>query len=322
MKDMKWGIIISLGIILAIVGFYFLTVQHPDEPTGRTADAKLIKLPLPPKDIPILWETPDNPDASFSEALQAYVNLATSNLKQLEKSPPPVEISSALVRKLIDAKDAGKIDSIAWLDAKVPMKPNAEPDSNALNRALLAVVANAEIASKNSDDTKVKRIGQALVAVGIRLWEGSTRYYNRMMGFEMYQAGMGLLRRKADGDTELLAKISAWDKWYKSAQEMKFIKVDRIIRSATPIIQEDATGNKKFRRIGDLINLAKKDQDLTVRIEATLSLGLAKFNAGTKANENAIKDAITQLQSDPDERVAAAAKAAEAYTIDEYRRLK
>ncbi len=323
MKDMKWGIIISVGIIAALVGFYFLTKQYPDEPTSRTSTpAKLAKLPVPPQDIPPLWESPAEPEASFSEAFKAYFTLANNNLKQLEKSPPPAEISSALTRKLIEAKEAGKIDSITWLDAKVPMKPNAEADNNTLNRALLAVVANAEVAFKNGDDVKGKRIGEALVAVGIRMWEGTTRYYNRMMGFEMYQAGIGLLRRKADGDDALLAKLKAWDAWYKSAQEMKFMKVDRIIRSSTPVIAEDASGNKKFRRIGDLINLAKKDQDLTIRIEATLGLGLAKFNAGTKANENAIKDALKELSSDPEEAVAAAAKASDAYTIDEYRRLK
>lgn len=321
MKDMKWGIIISLGIILAIVGFYFLTVQHPDEPTGRTSDAKLVKLPVPAKDIPLLWEVED-PDASFSDALEAYAKLAINNIKLLEKSPPPDHISDALVRKLIDAKNAGKTGSLAWLDAKVPMKPNAEADSNALNLALRAIVARAETASKNGDDVRVKRIGEALIAVGVRMWENSTRYYNRMMGFEMYQAGISLIRRKIDGDDALIAKIKAWDDWYKKAFDMKFIKVDRIIRSSTPVIAEDTSGNKKFRRIGDLINLAKKDQDLTIRIEATLSLGLAKFNPGTKANENAIKDAITELQSDPEERVATAAKAAEAYTIEEYRRLK
>ncbi len=320
MKDMKWGIIISIAVVAVLVLVYFATVQHPDEPTKRTAPAKLVKLPMPDAAAAPAWNV-DDPDNSFGEALQAYVTLATNNVKLLERTPPSAEVSEALVRKLIDAKNAGKIDSIAWLDAKVPMKPNAEPENNPMARAMSAVVSRAEVARKNKDDVKVKRIGESLMAVGSRLWQHSTRYYNRFLGLQMFQEGLMLVLSTADGDTELQAKLKPWDTWRKSANEMKFIKVDRIIRSTTAVIQEDA-GGVKFKRIGDLINLAKNDQDATIRVEATLGLALAKFNPGTKANQTAINETIKALQIDPDPQVAAAAAAAEAYTIDEYHRLR
>src|SRR5690606_22590012 len=125
MKDMKWGIIGSLAVVAVLVIFYFTSRPTPDQPTPRTEPAKLVKAPAPAGLEPA-WNV-DQPDASFGEAMQGYLTLATTSAKQLERSPVPDMVGSALVRKLMDARDAGKIDSLAFLDQKVPLKPHAEP---------------------------------------------------------------------------------------------------------------------------------------------------------------------------------------------------
>jgi len=319
MKDMKWGIIGSLGVVALLVIFYLSSRPTPDQPTPRTDTAKLVKAPAPSGLAPV-WNV-DEPDSSFAQALQGYLTLATTSSKQLEMTPVPDMVGSALVRKLMEARDAGKIDSLAFLDQKVPLKPHAEPEGLPLNKALIAVLDQAEIAKKRGDDTRVRRIGESLMAVGVRIWEGTTRYYNRQMGLEMFARGFDLVAMNAGEDKELEEKLRPWHNWRKSVEENWYMKVGRIIRSSTPEVIEDL-GGRKFKRIGDLIRLAHQDQDPMVRVEATLGLGLAKFNPGTKANEVAINEAIKSLQNDSDPQVAKAAKVAEDYTLEEYKRLR
>jgi hypothetical protein len=319
MKDMKWGIIGSLGVVALLVIFYLSSRPTPDQPTARTEPAKLVKAAGPVGLAPA-WNV-DEPDSSFAQAMQGYLTLATTSSKQLEMSPIPDMVGSALVRKLMEARDAGKIDSLAFLDQQVPLKPHAEPPGIPLNKALIAVLDQAELARKRGDDTRARRIGESLMAVGVRMWEGTNRYYNRQMGLEMFSRGFELVAMGAGEDQELQAKLQPWHTWRKSVEDNWFMKMGRIIRSSTPEVVEDL-GGKKFKRIGDLIRLAKEDQDPMIRVEATLGLGLAKFKPGTKANEVAIAEAIKSLQNDPDPQVAKAAKVAEDYTLEEYKRLR
>lgn len=319
MKDMKWGIIGSLGVVLLLVLFYVATRQHPDAPTRRTEPSKLTPAPMPTGLTPA-WDI-DDPEASFADAMKAYLTLATSSARQLEMSPVPESVGSALVNRLIAAKNAGKVDSLAFLDEKVPLKPHAEPEGIPLNKAMFAVVEQANLATKRGDTTRAKRIGESLMAVGTRLFAGCKRYYNRQIGLEMFNQGFSIVSVEAADDKELEAKLRPWFDWRNKVNDAWSLKIGRIIRSATPDVMEEL-GGPKFKRIGDLIRLAKEDQDPMVRVEATLGLGLAKFNPGSKANEKAVEQAIKDLQADPNADVARAAKAAEDYTLEEYKRLR
>ena len=73
-------------------------------------------------------------------------------------------------------------------------------------------------------------------------------------------------------------------------------------------------------QIGDLINVARYDQDPTFRIAATIKLGIAKFYAGTSSNRLAIQKAIQEARKDSDPLIREAAKLADTTTKQEARR--
>jgi len=85
-------------------------------------------------------------------------------------------------------------------------------------------------------------------------------------------------------------------------------KVGKILKSLRP-------------QIGDLINIARNDKDLTFRVEATLQLGVVKFNPKTRGNLKAITSAIEDAKASEDPAISAAGNAAEAFTKEEMRKL-
>jgi hypothetical protein len=72
---------------------------------------------------------------------------------------------------------------------------------------------------------------------------------------------------------------------------------------------------------GDLMNIAKNDQDPTFRVAATAWLGVAKYNPGSRANEKAINALIANGLKSDDPDIASAAQAANDFTRDELRKL-
>ena len=74
--------------------------------------------------------------------------------------------------------------------------------------------------------------------------------------------------------------------------------------------------------IGDLVNMALNEKDLTLRIHAVQWLAVGKFRPQSKGNARAIREAIASCKDDPNPLIQQAAEMAESFTIDEYRRIK
>ncbi len=70
---------------------------------------------------------------------------------------------------------------------------------------------------------------------------------------------------------------------------------------------------------GDVLNIAENDADRLWRIEGILKLGQLKFTARSRGDKRHIKKLIGESLASDDPLEAAAAKAADAYTIEEYR---
>jgi len=74
--------------------------------------------------------------------------------------------------------------------------------------------------------------------------------------------------------------------------------------------------------VGDLLNVAKNDEDRTFRIAATLQLGIAKFTDGNPGNRSAINAYLGEAKQSDDPMLAEAAAAADALTLEDFRTLR
>ncbi len=308
---MKLGILISALILLVLaVAGYFLYRRLPDSPTAATAPEQLQKATLPPK-LPAIFQSEDaagDAGAAYDEVFKFYVN----DIAEYKDQPIPATASDKLINLLGEAMRAGKMRD-SYLDELVPMQMGLDvrPEYGSaleLGGIPRIVLTRAEELKKAGDDAKVLYACRALWALGQRAFENNVRLENRQAGLSIMLSAGTEMYGVAGLQPGLGACLEIWAAALRKVQDAWNTKI-QTIHNVRP-------------QIGDLINIARHDQDGTFRIEATRWLGIAKFIPRHSGNARAIAAAIEAAKSDPDVRVVEAGKAAEAFTIDEFHRFR
>ena len=130
----------------------------------------------------------------------------------------------------------------------------------------------------------------------------------RTTGLEIIKAaGTEIFNWSEDG-SKLGADIVAWTDGLNKFESNYWIPKSEVVFSLKP-------------NIGDVLNVAMHDQDISWKLEATLALGRLKWNARTTGNKKAILRAIEELKGSQDQLIREAAQIADAFTAEDVRAL-
>lgn len=303
---MKLGILISVVILASVGAFvFFSTGGVADLPTSATSTAKLERVVRPAALVPLY--TSDEPDEDADARYRDLLAFYRENKQALDRPAPPDNLIHELQIRLDDARRAGQVPD-GFLDDEIPVEPVGQPHYEAaLETISRLVLERAGRRLEAGEERDAQQAAEAVGALGERLYEKSARLWNRWHGVGMLKGALNILSDLAEHQPDLSPKVEAWVAHLRAvdaAWEGKTL----LLRSLRP-------------HIGDLLNLAKNERDPTFRIEAVLNLGLVKFKPGHRGNARAIQAAIEAAKADADPRIAAAGRAADAYTLEQLRKL-
>jgi hypothetical protein len=302
---MRLGIFISIGIVL-LLGLIILVMSSssPDGPTRRTRPERLGAASL--SNLPAMF-TATEPGADAGRRYEAALQYYLSHQTSLQRDPKDAQ-TAELTELLVSAMEAAQVPK-GLLDDFVSLKPGETPSfDDALEAIPSAVLARAEKLREQGKHDAALVAARSVWALGQRLFQNSVLLFNRRNGLVMMMSAGETLFHLADRIDGGAEAIKAWsaeltkinDQWQEK------IEVVAVVRP----------------HIGDLLQLARYDQDLTFRVEATKQMAIAKFNPGHRGNQKAIEAYLAEAQDSPDKLVVDAAKVAQAFTVEELRRMK
>ncbi len=299
---MKWGLLVALLIVLIIGGVGTLSyLGVPDSPTratlGDVLKAKKLPVSLPP------LHTLSNPSGSANEAYQKVWDFYLANKSDFRSEKPSAENLKKLTELLIDAKDAGVVTQ-PFLDDQIPMTPgNPTPQfEDALERTAQLVASQAIDLYSKDENQRAHDCAVAVLVLGQRAYVHSQRLYPRYQGLVYMEGAAQILAANEPENKEV-------EQWTSPLRKMlrDWDAKNEVVLVFNP-------------NIGDLVNVALNDEDMTFRVEATLRLGIAKFNPRHRGNLRAINNAIAKAKASADPLLQKAGQVADAYTIEEMRR--
>jgi hypothetical protein len=307
---MKIGIVISLVILLLIGGMLFLGSRGTvTGSTSLTAASKLKAQTLPA--LAPLYE-PTKADENATAHYEDAVDIAYQYESSLTKSPRPAEQSQDIVDHLVAAMDAGRVQQ-GMLDQYVDVALFAEPK---FGLGILIVQDTTLEWARNQygegKEQEAVRAVRALFAFGHRLFTHSVRMTNRLQGLQLMQSSLAMLSAWSESTAMSDLPPDAVSEWTEAVDDVYTAwtdKMKKLISTTKP-------------PVGDLLNMAKNEQDLSLRIEAVLALAIVKHAPGSKANLRVIEEAIEQAKSDANPLIAKAGEFAAGYTVDDLRSQK
>ena len=195
------------------------------------------------------------------------------------------------------------------MDRHIPVQIGANPDfDEALEEIFSIALYQAAYLYAHEQTDAAKDLTLAVWVMGRRMFEHNTRLYNRNTGLDMMESAGSILFEMSATDPGLDAEaIRAWSVAIDGIRRHWQPKLEMILGIDPPI--------------GDLINIAQNDGDRMFRIEATLRLGIHKHGSIGRGNKRAVRRAIQQALQSDDPVLVEAAKAADAMTLQEKRRL-
>ncbi len=304
---MKLGIIISLVIVLALAGlFVFLNSGGGDVLTKQTNERTLQQASLP-TDLPPLL-TPSRPDDDAGDLYLRALRLYSRNERKLERDTPDAQLAEEIVELIDQASAAGRVAS-GFLDRQIPMKTAPLPEfGGALEGIFNLLNTKAQKQFEANDQQGLLHTAQMTHLLGYRLFTHCSRLYNRRVGLDLMDSALTWMKPALQWLDDGASKHKAWVDAVRAVRDQWEPKI-AIVHSVTP-------------HIGDLLNIARNDQDLTFRVAGLLHLGIAKFNPGSVGHKKAIDAALEAASKDADPQIAAAAQAALAFTKEELRKVR
>lgn len=309
---MKWGILISLVLLAILITATIITTRgFPDKPSSLTTNPDNLKT-FDGGRLPALPGSPGGGDgtAAFDALVKEYL-ANSADLQAQAADNSPLTDGQRIADMFLQLYKAGP-PSAAAIDSLVPMKPRASCDIAFNVLAGVAMRQADELLEK--DREKAKQIATAVFTTGSWIFSNTKRLPMKGMGLIVMIEGLDRLYNWSKKDADLAPAADAWMAALNNFQEKNYNpKFDLVVAVETK------SGGKQ-KNYGDLLKICFDDKDIAWRVEATLSLGIAKFapNRG-RGNDRAILNAIENLKSDKEPLVAQAAKAADAMKKDDVR---
>lgn len=288
-----------------LMGLGVLLYGHADVPTKATGPEALALQTLP-ADLPKLVEASD-PRADAGVYYEQAIALYVGNADALPKTRRHDELVDGLCELMLKAAAAGRVDD-GFLDQHIPVAIGAQPDyGDAIENIYESVIVRAAGQYMKGDAAGARDLALSVWVFGRRLFENNVRLYHRVVGMDMMESAGSILFEMAakEGGADAAA-LRAWSAAIKAIRTAWQPKI-QIIMGIDP-------------HPGDLVNIAVNDKDLTFRVEATLRLGIHRYQAD-RGNRRAMQHAIGAAIAGNDPMIAEAGRAADALTLQEKRRL-
>ena len=299
---MKLGLAIS-AVILVLAGVIGFAAFYgfSDSPTSATSRQKLAKAELPAGLEPLVGPGGGgDANGAYARVFQYY---RQHEKDLIDQDPRKVD---GLIDLLVEAMKAQDVRE-PFLDDQLPLEAGAEPEfGTALYGTRDVVLGRVPELWETQKHQRAVDAAKAVFALGQRALEHSVRLDNRYTGLTLmlmaadYLVGMDEATQK---------QIQPWIEPLQAIDRQWSQKMQKVLRSAKP-------------KVADLVNIARNDEDRTFRIEATLWLGVAKYNPGSRGNKRLIASALEDLRRDPDPLVSEAATWAQDLTLEEMRKIK
>lgn len=305
---MKLGIFISIAFVLILTVVIVVKVMpHADDPTNATAPDKLVKVTLA-EDMPRLYQITDASGDAMTH-YRAAIEHFQRHRDDLQRSTPSDEHADVLADHLIKAMRAGQVPD-GFLDQQTQIAVGMGQNTGDLPAVVAAVLKVLEDRAKQETlDEKDRETALALFALGERAFRRNVLIGNRQFGLSLMIDGGGYL-----GAFALQEEGRTPDDLNAAGDAVNTV-VDAWMPKLRTIMGSDP-------HVGDLLNVAKHDEDRTFRVAATLQLGIAKFTDGNPGNRAAIEAYLEEAKQSDDPLLAKAAAAADSLTLEEFRTLR
>lgn len=302
---MKARYLISLVMIVLLLLVALKMYGIADGPTPLTrADA--LKEQVFPADLQAIT-LPGNPSESADMYYEAALRLYADQGDVL----PKTREHDALVYKLVDLllEAAANEGVTTWgIDRHIPVAIGAGPDyGEALEDIYTWSIEHAAWLYLHGEKDRARNLALAVWVFGHRLFEHCDRLYHRVTGLDMMESA-GIL----------LYEMSVKDERIHGEDLRRWSEAITGIRRAWQPKLELMLGIDPHH--GDLVNLALNDEDRMFRVEATLRLGIHRYQAN-RGNRRAMNRAIQTAIESNDAMLTEAGWAADAMTLQEKRRL-
>jgi len=312
---MKIGILISTCLVaIIIVGMTLAMRGSIDRRTDYSAPKMLEVRSF--SGLPALVEINQGDASAVYDEMITFYNDYRATLDTIDSVE--AEQAEKCIDLLIKAQEAGTITS-KYIDSKIPLVPNAAPEFAGAFQVIADVAMHRaeELRQRNQEQKdRAMKAAKAAFALGQTLFEKSNRVPIRTAGIAIMTSGGTPLFNWSGEGNELAQNVTKWteaindliENYWKGKSEVVYS-----LRLNTPDLR--AT-------VGDLLAYATEDKDVSWRVEATLALGRAKYMVGAgKGNNRGILSTIAKLKDDPEKLVADAAKAADAYTREDVKKM-
>jgi len=304
---MKLGIGISIGILLFLGGLFYFMFEGAPNIISKETNAKMLEAQQLPDSLPSLFTTIE-PDDDAGGIYLKTVRMYTRNQRRLSGDRPDKDLIVEIEDLLQDAMDAGRVTQ-PFLDDQIPWTTAPTPEfEGALEGILDVMTVRAQAHFDANDDKEILKTARVTFAFGYRLFKHCKRLYNRRVGMDMMESALSWMGSAVEWIDDGEAKLQAWESALLAVRDSWNTKI-KIVHSVKP-------------HIGDLLNIAKNDQDITFRAAALLHLGIAKFNPGNAGNKRAIDNAIEEALQNGNEMIAKAAQGAKDFTKEELRKVR
>ncbi len=312
---MKIGILISTCLVaIIIVGMTLAMRGSIDRRTDYSAPKMLEVRSF--SGLPALVEINQGDASAVYDEMITFYNDYRATLDTIDSVE--AEQAEKCIDLLIKAQEAGTITS-KYIDSKIPLVPNAAPEFAGAFQVIADVAMHRaeELRQRNQEQKdRAMKAAKAAFALGQTLFEKSNRVPIRTAGIAIMTSGGTPLFNWSGEGNELAQNVTKWTEAINDLIENHWKGKSEVVYSLrlnTPDLR--AT-------VGDLLAYATEDKDVSWRVEATLALGRAKYMVGAgKGNNRGILSTIAKLKDDPEKLVADAAKAADAYTREDVKKM-
>lgn len=304
---MKSGVLISIAIVaIFIVALLATFYGKADDPTSVTAAPKLVAQQWPDSLPSIYLAT--NSSESAAEQYYAAFEFYKKHRRELVDSNPNRKLIEQFGNLMVKAMNAGSV-STGFLDKQTSISlPDQMEYEESLDVSAAILFAAADQAFRAKKQDHAMDCVKAAFALGHRAFTKNTLLYPRRAGLRAMIDSLNMLESMADNDAALMKAIRAnldAANQVQAAWEPKF----EVVLAAQP-------------HVGDLLNIAENDKDLSFRVQAVRWLGVAKFRPGGRGNARVIAATIKSMKNDSNDLVRQAADAADKLTLDGLRSIR
>ncbi len=306
-NTMKIGIALSVVLVIVIGLLAWMVYRGTPDPPGEYSRPELLKLQELPADRKLPYQPIEAGDAAAS--YRKVIELYERKKSELKGENPNPYVIDELNERLLEGMRRDSCTA-GFLDEFIAMEPVAVPSYEAAPIKIAEIVI-AEAKRKSPRSGLMS--GKAVWAFGHRMFKHNLRMLPRWDGVEiMAMAGYEMSHMSGElppPDREDLPDFRSWDRALTRILN-RWEGKRRVVSSVKP-------------PIGDLIHIARNDEDKTFRLEAILEMGLAKWTTNSRGNLRVMRGLMEQAAAASDDpQMARAGEAALEFTREDMKALQ